>query len=99
LWYSDRKQTSVLEFARPKRSDEHPTMKPVELVGYLMGNSTKPGMLILDTFGGSGTTMIAAEKSGRRANLIELSPTYCDVTVARWEKFTGKTAELLPALE
>lgn len=94
-WCSDRKQTSVLEFARPKSSDLHPTMKPVELVEYLMGNNTKPGQVVLDTFGGSGTTIIAAEKSGRRARLVELDPLYCDVIVARWEKYTGKKAELI----
>lgn len=94
-WQSDRKQTSVLEFARPKRSEEHPTMKPVELIEYLMGNSSKPGQIVLDTFGGSGTTMIAAENSNRKARLIELSPKYCDVIVARWEKYTGKKAELI----
>lgn len=94
-WYSDRKQTSVLEFARPKKSEEHPTMKPVELVEYLIGNSSAPGNIVLDTFGGSGTTLIAAEKTNRKARLIELSPKYCDVIVARWEKYTGKKAELL----
>lgn len=94
-WFSDRKQTSVLEFARPKKSEEHPTMKPVELVEYLMGNNTSPGQIVLDTFGGSGTTLIAAEKSNRSARLIELSPKYCDVIVARWEKYTGKKAELI----
>jgi DNA modification methylase len=94
-WQSDRKQTSVLEFPRPKRSEEHPTMKPVELVEYLMGNSSKPGQIVLDTFGGSGTTLIAAEKSGRSARLMELSPKYCDVIIKRWEQFTGKQAELL----
>lgn len=94
-WFSDRKQTSVLEFPRPKSSDLHPTMKPVELVEYLMGNSSKSGAIVLDTFGGSGTTMIAAEKSGRQARLIELDAHYCDVIVARWEKYTGKKAELL----
>lgn len=94
-WHSDRKQTSVLEFDRPKKSEEHPTMKPVELVEYLMGNNTKPGQIVLDTFGGSGTTMIAAEKSNRKSHLIELSPKYCDVIVARWEKYTGKKAELI----
>lgn len=94
-WCADRKQTSVLEFPRPKSSDLHPTMKPVELVEYLMSNNTKPGQIVLDTFGGSGTTMIAAEKSGRAARLMELDLRYCDVIVARWEKYTGKKAELL----
>lgn len=94
-WLSDRKQTSVLEFPRPKASKEHPTMKPVDLVSYLLCNNTKPGHVVLDTFGGSGTTLIAAEKENRKARLIELSPKYCDVILARWEKYTGKIAERL----
>lgn len=94
-WFGDRKQTSVLEFSRPKSSDLHPTMKPVELIEYLIGNNSKPGHLILETFGGSGTTVIAAEKSNRRCNAIELEAHYCDVIVARWEKYTGKKAELV----
>ena len=94
-WFSDRKQTSLLSFTRPKSSKEHPTMKPVELIEYLMGNSSKKGQIVLDTFGGSGTTLIAAEKSNRKSRLIELSPKYVDVIIARWEKYTGKKAELL----
>ncbi|MGE0525883.1 MAG: site-specific DNA-methyltransferase [Bdellovibrionales bacterium] len=92
-WYGDRTQTSVLEFPRPKSSDLHPTMKPVELVEYLMGNNSKRGDLVLETFGGSGTTLIAAEKSGRRCNAIELDVKYCDTILSRWEKYTGKPAE------
>ena len=91
-WYSDRKQTTVLEFNRPTRNGEHPTMKPVELFAYQMQNSTKAGDVVLDSFGGSGTTMIAAEQLGRRARLMELDPHYCDVIIARWEKLTGKQA-------
>lgn len=93
-WQSDRKQTSVLEFLRPKRSEEHPTMKPVELIAYLMGNSSTPGQIVLDTFGGSGTTLIAAEQTNRKCYMIELSPKYCDVIVARYEKYSGKQAVL-----
>lgn len=96
-WNSDRKQTSVLEYPRPKKSEEHPTMKPVELIEYLAGNNTKPGQIILDTFGGSGTTLIASEKSGRKSRLIEISPQYCDVIIARWENFTGRKAQLQKA--
>lgn len=91
-WYSDRKQTTLLVFDRPTRNSEHPTMKPIPLIAYLMCNSTKPGDLVLDYFGGSGTTMIAAEQMGRRARLMELDPHYCDVIIARWEKLTGKEA-------
>lgn len=98
-WYSDRKQTSVIEFPRPKKSEGHPTMKPVELIAYLMGNSTKQGQIVLDTFGGSGTTLMAAEKTNRKARLIELSEKYCDLTIARWEQFTGQKAELLTRLD
>jgi DNA modification methylase len=98
-WFSDRKQTSVLEFDRPHKSDLHPTMKPVELIGYLMSNSSKKGQIVLDTFGGSGSTMIAAEKCGRAARLMEISPHYCDVIVARWEEYTGKKADLVSKAE
>ena len=91
-WYSDRSQTTVLDFNRPTRSEEHPTMKPVELFAYQMKNSSKKGDAVLDLFGGSGTTLMAAEQLGRKAYLMELDPHYCDVIIARWEKFTGKEA-------
>lgn len=93
-WYTDRKQTTVLEFNRPSRSGEHPTMKPVELVEYCLGNSSSDNSTVLDLFGGSGTTMIASEKLNRMARLMELEPKYCDVILARWEKYTGKVAVL-----
>lgn len=92
-WYSDRKQTTLLAFDRPTRNAEHPTMKPISLFAYQMCNSTKPGDLVLDSFGGSGTTLIAAEQMRRRSRLMELDPHYCDVIIARWEKFTGLKAE------
>lgn len=95
LWASDRKQTTILEFDKPSRNGEHPTMKPVDLFGYQMLNNTKGGDIVLDSFGGSGTTMIAAEKHGRHSRLMELDPKYCDVIVKRWEDFTGKKAVLL----
>jgi site-specific DNA-methyltransferase (adenine-specific) len=94
LWATDRKQTTILEFDKPSRNGEHPTMKPVALFEYQMLNNTKGGDIVLDSFGGSGTTMIAAEKNGRIARLMELDPKYCDVIVKRWEEFTGKKAEL-----
>lgn len=94
-WYSDRKQTTVLEFNRPSRNAEHPTMKPVELVEYCLENSSRSLDIILDLFGGSGTTLIASEKLGRCARLMELDPKYCDVIVTRWEKYTGQKAELI----
>lgn len=94
LWAADRKQTTILEFDRPSRNGEHPTMKPVALFEYQMLNNTKGGDKVLDSFGGSGTTMIAAEKNGRHACLMELDPIYCDVIVRRWQEFTGKHAVL-----
>lgn len=94
LWAADRKQTTILEFDKPSRNGEHPTMKPVALFEYQMLNNTKGGDLVLDSFGGSGTTVIAAEKNGRVARLMELDPKYCDVIVTRWEQFTGKQATL-----
>lgn len=97
LWSADRKQTTILEFDRPSRNGEHPTMKPVALFEYQMLNNTKGGDIVLDSFGGSGTTLIAAEKNGRVARLMELDPKYCDVIVQRWEEFTGKKAVLLNA--
>ena len=94
LWATDRKQTTILEFDKPSRNGEHPTMKPVALFEYQLLNNTKGGDIILDSFGGSGTTLLAAEKNGRIAYVMELDPKYCDVIVKRWEDFTGKKAVL-----
>ena len=99
LWSADRKQTTILEFDKPTRNGEHPTMKPVALFEYQMLNNTKGGDIVLDLFGGSGTTLLAAEKHGRHAQLMELDPKYCDVIVKRWEEFTGKKAVLLTETE
>lgn len=93
LWAADRKQTTILEFDKPSRNGEHPTMKPVGLFEYQMLNNTKGGDIVLDSFGGSGTTLIAAEKNGRIARIMELDPKYCDVIVKRWEDFTGQKAQ------
>lgn len=92
LWATDRKQTTILEFNKPSRNGEHPTMKPVELFEYQMLNNTKGGDIILDSFGGSGTTIIAAEKHGRIGYLMELDPKYCDVIIKRWQDYTGQQA-------
>lgn len=92
----DRTQDSVWEIPRPKRSEDHPTMKPVELVARALRNSSKIGGVAFDPFGGSGTTIIAAEQTGRKARVIEKSPVYCDVIVRRWEALTSRTAERLP---
>jgi DNA modification methylase len=92
-WHSDRKQTSVWRFDK-ERVEGHTTPKPVELVSKAIGNSSKGGDTILDLFGGSGSTLIACEKNGRYARLMELDPKYCDVIVRRWQAFTGKQAVL-----
>lgn len=92
LWAADRKQTTILEFDKPSRNGEHPTMKPVELFEYQLLNNTKGADIVLDSFGGSGTTMIAAEKNGRYSRLMELDPKYCDVIITRWQNFTGQKA-------
>jgi DNA modification methylase len=94
LWAADRKQTTILQFDKPSRNGEHPTMKPVELFEYQMLNNTKGSDLVLDSFAGSGTTAIACEKHGRNARLMELDPKYCDVIVKRWQEFTGQQATL-----
>ena len=92
LWATDRKQTTILEFDRPSKNTEHPTMKPVELFEYQILNNTKGSDLVLDSFSGSGTTAIACEKNGRNARLMELDPKYCDVIIKRWQDFTGQEA-------
>lgn len=94
-WASDRKQTTILEFDRPTKSTDHPTMKPVALIEYQLRNNTKPKDIVLDLFAGSGSMVIAAEKAGRKGYAMELDPKYCDVIIRRWEEFTGKKAELM----
>ncbi|MBS5834391.1 MAG: site-specific DNA-methyltransferase [Acetobacter sp.] len=94
-WCGDRDQSDVWEYNKPVRNDLHPTMKPVELVERAINNSSKVGDIVLDGFGGSGSTLIAAEKTRRKARLMELDPKFCDVIVRRWEEYTGKKAELL----
>jgi len=91
-WCGDRDQGDVWQIKKPQKNDLHPTMKPVELVERALRNSSRPGDVVLDPFGGSGTTLIAAEKSGRVARLIELDPRYADVIVRRWQEWTGKQA-------
>ncbi|NDD11897.1 MAG: site-specific DNA-methyltransferase [Betaproteobacteria bacterium] len=91
-WCGARDQGDVWNIKKPAKNDLHPTMKPVELVERAIRNSSKTRDLVLDPFGGSGTTLIACEKSGRRARLIELDPRYVDVIVKRWEEFTGRKA-------
>ena len=94
FWCGDRNQGDVWFIKRPMANLEHPTMKPVELVERAIRNSSKTRDTILDPFGGSGTTLIACEKSGRQARVVELEPKYCDVIVRRWQAFTGREAKL-----
>lgn len=94
FWCGARDQSDVWFVNKPVKNDLHPTMKPVELVERAIHNSSKTKDIVLDAFGGSGSTMIACEKTGRRARLIELDPKYVDVIVKRWEEFTGKKATL-----
>lgn len=86
---------TVIDEDRPSRSSEHPTMKPIKLLARLIRNSSRPGDLVLDTFGGSGSTLIACEQLKRSCCMMELDPRYCDVIVDRWESFTGEKAVLL----
>ena len=91
----DHTQTDVWQINRPTVSEEHPTMKPVELVARAIVNSSNRGETVLDLFGGSGTTIIASEQTGRKCCMMELDPHYCDVIIKRWENLTGKKAELV----
>lgn len=90
---TEKQASTVLEFDKPSRSEEHPTMKPVKLFAYLVRNSSRPGDLVLDPFAGSGTTVMACEQLKRRAAVMELDPHYASVIVERWERLTGKAAE------
>ncbi len=94
-WYGDNGQSSVLEIPRPRAAREHPTMKPVELVEIALRNSSRRRDLVLDPFAGSGSTMVATERLGRAARLLEVDPAYCDVICARWERLTGRPAEII----
>lgn len=94
-WGSDRKQTTVMEFDKPRASKEHPTMKPIPLFDYQIRNSARIGESVLDLFGGSGTTIMACEQNNRNAYVMEFDPKYVDVIIHRWETFTGKTATLI----
>lgn len=86
--------TDVLRERKPMRNGEHPTMKPVGLFARCVLNSSRQGEVVLDPFGGSGTTLVVCEQAGRRCRTLELDPRYCDVIVARWERLTGRKAEL-----
>lgn len=85
-------ETTVLNYDKPKHNDLHPTMKPLDLIGHQIKNSSKPHEIVLDLFGGSGSTMMACEQLGRKCRMMEFDPHYVDVIIARWEKMTGKKA-------
>lgn len=94
-WYGGEDESDVWQMSRGNTSEYvHPTQKPVELIERALGNSSRQGEAVLDPFGGSGSTLIACEKAGRTAYLVEIDPRYVDVIVRRWEKFTGETAVL-----
>ena len=88
-------RTTIWEYDKPRKCDLHPTMKPVELVANAIMDGTQEGMIVLDAFGGSGTTIIAAEQLNRKARVMEIDPHYVDVIIARWENLTGEKAVLL----
>jgi DNA modification methylase len=91
-WYGDNGESSVLEYPKPAANRDHPTAKPVALVGHCLRNSTRPADLVYEPFAGSGTTLIAAEQLGRRCHAMELDPRYAQVTIERWQSFTGRDA-------
>lgn len=85
--------STVINEDKPSRSKDHPTMKPVKLIAYQIRNSTRQGELVLDTFGGSGTTLVACEQTNRTCCMMEYDPRYADVIIRRWEQLTGQKAE------
>ena len=93
-WYSDRKQTTIWNFAKPKRNANHPTSKPLDLLGYPIGNSTQENAIVIDTFGGSGSTLIACEQTDRICRTMELDPKYASVIVQRYIELVGSDEEV-----
>jgi len=93
-WYADRKQTTIWEFDKPKQNADHPTMKPVELLAYPILNSSMANCVVLDPFGGSGSTLIACEQTDRVCRMIELDEKYCDVIVKRYIEQVGSTKDV-----
>jgi DNA modification methylase len=94
-WYSDRKQNTVWEFPRPKKSELHPTMKPIALIAYPITNSSMTNCIVLDPFGGSGTTLIACEQTSRICNMIEFDPKYVDVILSRFISQVGSSDDVI----
>jgi DNA modification methylase len=93
-WYGDKSQSALWEAQKPAANRLHPTMKPVELVERALVNSSKAGDIVVDLFGGSGSTLIACERTGRKARLVELDPKYAECIVRRWQEYSGKQATL-----
>jgi DNA modification methylase len=94
FWYGDKSQSTLWEENKPAANRLHPTMKPVELIERALANSSKAGDIVVDLFGGSGSTLIASERRSRKARLMEIDPCYADVIVQRWQEYTGKKATL-----
>ena len=94
-WHGNRKQTTVWNYKKPNNSSLHPTMKPVELIVNAIINSSKTNQMVVDLFLGSGSTLIACEKTNRICYGMELDTNYCDVIITRWEEYTGQKAKLL----
>lgn len=92
-WYGGRDKSNVLDYDKPQKSDMHPTMKPLPLFAHLVENSSRKDNVVIDLFGGSGTTLIACEEMERQCRMMELDPIYCQVIINRWEALTGKTAK------
>ena len=88
-WYSDRKQTTIWHFDKPKRNANHPTSKPLDLLGYPIGNSTQENAVVIDTFGGSGSTLMACEQMNRICYMMELDEKYASVILRRYVEDTG----------
>lgn len=95
LWYGNKKQSTLWSFNKPHANRLHPTMKPVALIERALTNSTQSDDIVFDPFAGSGSTLIACEKMGRRASLLEIDPRYVDVIIQRWQDYTGKSAHVV----
>ena len=93
-WYGDKSQSTLWEENKPAANRDHPNAKPVALMERAVVNSSRPGDLLVDLFGGSGSTLIACQRLGRRSRLMEIDPRYVDVIVRRWQGFTGQSAVL-----
>jgi DNA modification methylase len=93
-WYGDKSQSTLWCENKPAANRLHPTMKPVELIERALLNSSKAGNVVVDLFGGAGSTLIGCERRGRKARLMEIDPKYADVIVWRWQRYAGKQAVL-----